>query len=174
MTKLTSQEMISLIDLFDQSDWKVLHLEIGDYEIFLSKDPNRRYRDTVAATSAPPAPAQAAPVQQAPAEQAEGSGQSKSPSMTADSEPDHEVEEGIHLVRAPSLGTFYRAPKPGAAPYVEIGDAVEEDSEMCLVEVMKLFTTVHAGISGKVQEIFVSDGELVEHDQALFSIKTDD
>lgn len=168
--------MISLVDLFDQSDWKVLHLEIGDYEIYISKDPNRRHRNGVAASVAAPAqPAAARPAAaQSVSQPVETDADAGSLRLAADSQPDQIVEDGLHIVRAPSLGTFYRAPKPGADPYVQIGDKVKEDSEMCLVEVMKLFTTVHAGVSGVVQEIFVGDGELVEHDQPLFAIKFDD
>ena len=51
-------------------------------------------------------------------------------------------------VRAPNLGTFYRAPKPGAAPYVSVGQKVDAETEVCLIEVMKLFTYVLAGVSG--------------------------
>lgn len=175
MSKLTSQDIVSLVDLFDSSDWKVLHLEVGDYEIYLSKDPNRRYQNLGAHQTPPPAPTPGeSPKPAKKNESVQSEVASKTPRMTADSEPDHTVEEGHHVVRAPSLGTFYRSPKPGADPYVQEGDKVEADSEMCLVEVMKLFTTVHAGVSGRVSKIFASDGELVEYDQPLFSVDTDD
>jgi acetyl-CoA carboxylase biotin carboxyl carrier protein len=74
-------------------------------------------------------------------------------------------------VRAPNLGTFYRAPKPGAEPYVSVGQKVEADTELCLIEVMKLFTNVLAGVAGTVQQILVEDTELVEYDQPLFLIE---
>lgn len=163
MSKLTSQDIVSLVDLFDSSDWKVLHLEIGDYEIYLSKDPNRRHPHLRTGQAPLPAPS---PVGQPvkPVENVRADVASKTPRMA----------EGLHVVRAPSLGTFYRAPKPGAAPYVQKGDRVDADSEVCLLEVMKLFTAVHAGVSGNVREIYASDGELVEFDQPLFAIETDD
>ena len=84
----------------------------------------------------------------------------------AGSTPDHWL-----TVRAPNLGTFYRAPKPGAPPYVKIGQHVDADTELCLIEVMKLFTTVLAGVSGVVRQVLVEDAELVEFDQALFLIE---
>ena len=74
-------------------------------------------------------------------------------------------------VVAPNLGTFYRAPKPGAPPFEEVGDQVGDATEVCLVEVMKLFTSVRAGISGTVRHIAVGDGELVEGGQALIFIE---
>ena len=75
------------------------------------------------------------------------------------------------VVRAPNLGTFYRAPKPGAPPYVAVGQRVEAATEVCLIEVMKLFTSVRAGVAGTVREMLVEDAELVEFDQPLFLIE---
>ena len=82
-----------------------------------------------------------------------------------------DIPDGAMLVVAPYLGTFYRSPKPGSAAYVELGARVEAESEMCLVEVMKLFTAVRAGHAGTVVAILASDGELVTADQPLFAIE---
>jgi biotin carboxyl carrier protein len=73
--------------------------------------------------------------------------------------------------QGPNLGIFYRSPKPGAPPYVELGAEVDEETEICLIEVMKLFTPVHAGLRGTVRHICVEDGEMVDHDQPLFYIE---
>lgn len=78
------------------------------------------------------------------------------------------------MVKAPSLGTFYRAPKPGAAPFVATGSTIGADSELCLIEVMKLFTTLRAGTAGTIREIYASDGDLVEYDQPLFLVEPSD
>ncbi|PXA83988.1 acetyl-CoA carboxylase, biotin carboxyl carrier protein, partial [Nostoc sp. 3335mG] len=78
--------------------------------------------------------------------------------------------DGFEIVRAPYLGTFYRAPKPGEAAYVEIGAEVSAESELCLVEVMKLFTAVRAGASGTIAHILATDGQMVEAGQPLFAI----
>jgi len=64
------------------------------------------------------------------------------------------------------------APKPGAAPYVELGQSITADTEICLIEVMKLFTSVRAGTVGTIREICVNDAELVEYGQTLFYIET--
>ena len=74
-------------------------------------------------------------------------------------------------VKAPNLGTFYGAPKPGAPPFVVIGQAVNADTEICLLEVMKLFTTVKAGIAGVVRKVCVTDSAMVEFDQVIFYIE---
>jgi acetyl-CoA carboxylase biotin carboxyl carrier protein len=86
--------------------------------------------------------------------------------------PRHAAEAGQVIVNAPSLGTFYRSAKPGTAPFSQIGDLVEAETELCLIEVMKLFTTLRAGVKGRLVEILVDDGAMVEHDQPLFVIDT--
>ena len=73
-------------------------------------------------------------------------------------------------VSAPNLGTFYRSPKPGAPPFVEVGMRVEAATDVCLLEVMKLFTTVKAGHGGTVRRVCVNDADMVEHGQTLFYI----
>ena len=71
---------------------------------------------------------------------------------------------------APLLGTFYRAPKPGSAPFVQPGSAVEENTIVGIIEVMKLMNTVRAGAKGAVREIIAIDGVLVEFGQPLLRI----
>jgi acetyl-CoA carboxylase biotin carboxyl carrier protein len=78
-----------------------------------------------------------------------------------------ELREGEVAVRAPMLGTFYRAPSPGAPPCVEVGQRVRADDTVCLVEVMKLFNSIKAGVDGVVTRILVENATLVEYDQPL-------
>ena len=82
-----------------------------------------------------------------------------------------DVPDGWTIVRAPSLGTFYRSPKPGAEPFVATGSKVGVESKLCLIEVMKLFTTLRAGTTGTIRQIYKSDGDLVEYDQPLFLVE---
>ena len=78
---------------------------------------------------------------------------------------------GLHEVRAPLLGTFYRAPKPGAPPYVEIGARVDADTIIGIIEVMKLMTPLRAGVTGTVCEILARDGALVEYGETLLRVE---
>jgi acetyl-CoA carboxylase biotin carboxyl carrier protein len=73
-------------------------------------------------------------------------------------------------VTSPMLGTFYRAPKPGAPPFVEVGAQVDIDTVIGIVEVMKLMNTVRAGVRGRVTGILVSDGALVEFGETLLLV----
>ena len=78
---------------------------------------------------------------------------------------------GFTSVRAPMVGTFYRAPKPGAPPFVEVGAAVDEHQAIGIIETMKLMNSIPAGASGIVAEILVADGTLVEAGQTLMRLK---
>ena len=78
---------------------------------------------------------------------------------------------GLHLVRAPMVGTFYRASAPDAEPYVEIGQEVEADGTVGIIEVMKLMNTIEAGARGVVKEILVENASAVEHGQVLLVIE---
>ena len=80
--------------------------------------------------------------------------------------------EGTKLVLAPMVGIFYRASAPGAPPFVEIGTAVTPDTTMALVEAMKVYTSVHAGVDGVVEEIFPANEEFVGFAQPLFRVGT--
>jgi acetyl-CoA carboxylase biotin carboxyl carrier protein len=78
--------------------------------------------------------------------------------------------KGLMAVRTPLPGTFYRAPKPGAPSFVEVGDVVEEDTMVAIVETMKLMNSVTAGTRGRVVEICLLDGQFAEQDAALMLI----
>lgn len=150
-----------LIEDFKRSGLRELQARHGGFEIYLSQDADaaglgganapaeqvQRMASTVAAPAVPAAPIVKAP---APVTQA--------------------VPAGAVVVCAPYLGTFYRSPKPGSPVYVEVGSMVTAESELCLVEVMKLFTAVRAGVAGKVVQVLASDGELVTADQPLFAV----
>jgi acetyl-CoA carboxylase biotin carboxyl carrier protein len=81
------------------------------------------------------------------------------------------VAEGRIGVRAPMVGTFYRRPSPQEPPLVEIGQLVNPADPLCLIEVMKLYTTIPAPVAGMLEAIAVEDGAPVEFDQLLFVIK---
>ena len=82
------------------------------------------------------------------------------------SQPDASAE-GIHAVRSPLVGTFYRASEPGAAPFVEVGDVVSCGQQLAIVEAMKLMNSIEADCDGQVVEVLVPEGSPVEFDQPL-------
>ena len=84
--------------------------------------------------------------------------------------PAAEVGDGLVAVRPPLLGTFYRAPQPGAPPFVDVGDAVDEETVVGIVETMKMMTPVHAGVRGTVVEFRTGNGEFAEADAVLLVV----
>jgi acetyl-CoA carboxylase biotin carboxyl carrier protein len=80
------------------------------------------------------------------------------------------VPEGLVAVHPPLLGTFYRAPKPGAPPFVDVGDRVDEDAVVGIVETMKMMTPVHAGVRGTVVEFRTDNGEFADSDAVLLLV----
>jgi acetyl-CoA carboxylase biotin carboxyl carrier protein len=80
------------------------------------------------------------------------------------------VPEGLVAVHPPLLGTFYRAPKPGAPPFVDVGDLVREDTVVGIVETMKMMTPVHAGVRGTVVEFRTDNGEFADTDAVLLLV----
>ena len=81
------------------------------------------------------------------------------------------ISASERLISSPMIGTFYRRPSPSSPPFVEIGDFVKPDTDVCIVEVMKLLNTIPAECSGTVSRILVEDGENIEAGQALMVIE---
>lgn len=75
-----------------------------------------------------------------------------------------------HVVKAPMVGTFYRSPNPGAAPFIDVGATVKEGDPLCIIEAMKLLNEIEADKAGVIKEILVENGEPVEYGQPLFVI----
>jgi acetyl-CoA carboxylase biotin carboxyl carrier protein len=166
MSKIKSQDIEALLETFDLSSWGELNLKVDGLELFVSKTTGAR--GFLGGTEFAESRTQTSPV-------SAGEAAMRASSAAAGETEAKEVAipHGLTAVRAPSLGTFYRAPRPGAPPYVQVGQRVEPSTEVCLIEVMKLFTSVHAGISGVVRQVLVEDSELVEFDQVLFLVEVD-
>ena len=165
---LTHSDIAEIIRLVDQSTLDEFVVEIGDLKVEI-----RRKGAMPAAPSAPAVPALSAPAAPAPTAPEPQPAASPDTAVTAPQrEPaapgEPTLGEGQIAVRSPMVGTFYRRPSPDDPPYVEVGSEVEVDAPLCLVEVMKLYTTVYAKTRGRIARICASDAELVEYDQILF------
>ncbi len=75
------------------------------------------------------------------------------------------------FIKSPMVGTFYQAPSPGAAPFVNIGDSIKKGSTVAIIEAMKIMNEIEAEFDCKILEILVSDGEPIEFDQPLFRVE---
>ena len=76
-----------------------------------------------------------------------------------------------HVIKSPMVGTFYRAPSPGAKPFVEVGQAVKEGEPVCIIEAMKILNEIEADRAGVIKEILVENGQAVEYGQPLFVLE---
>ncbi len=144
---LTKSDVDDILRLLDASDFQELRLEMGDLKLDLRRKgapPRIATPDQIPTTSAPTA---------VPAPVIASGGGSEVP--------------------APLLGTFWHAPRPGADPFIKLGDRVTADTVIGIIEVMKLMTSVPAGISGVVTAILAPNGQMVEHGQALISVQAD-
>jgi acetyl-CoA carboxylase biotin carboxyl carrier protein len=144
---LTARDIAQITRLLEESTFDELELEIDGLKIHLRRSGAAPLRTAASQSPAPAAATTAGGVPQAP--------------------PD----PGLAAVRAPLLGTFYRAPKPGAPPFVEAGARVEANTIVGIIEVMKLMNTVRAGVRGVVREIRARDGVLVEYGETLMTVE---
>ena len=163
--EMTPEMIRALLDAFDRSDWREMTVTVGEDRLHVSRDePQLNGTGPGASVVAPapqaaPAPAAAPPVSAAPAEPA------SAPTPAATSAP--ETPATGTVVEAPSVGRFWRAPAPGAPPFVEVGSRVAVGDTLAIVEVMKLMNHVVAPVDGVVSAILVDNGEAVEFGQAI-------
>jgi acetyl-CoA carboxylase biotin carboxyl carrier protein len=168
---ISENDLEVLVHLYEQSTWEEMELQFGGVCLYLGRGDRRRGFGAISHVESTPGV-------QLPSVPAELRSKGVAPAAADSLVPakadvnGSALPEGCVAVPAPLLGSFYRAAKPGAAPYVEVGQRVEVDTEVCLIEVMKLFTTVQAGVAGVVQEVLVKDGDMVEFGQPLFVINT--
>jgi acetyl-CoA carboxylase biotin carboxyl carrier protein len=149
---LTYEDLVQIVELIrTTSQFSEFRLKVGDIEVSLKR------ANGAARPAAPLQGNTADAVQAAP---------SPSPRKSEVS-----VSENLHAVRSPMVGTLYRSPLPGEPPFVEIGQAVEPDTVLCIIEVMKLMNSIEAGVRGTVREIFVANGTAVDAGEVLMAIE---
>ncbi|PID03544.1 MULTISPECIES: acetyl-CoA carboxylase biotin carboxyl carrier protein [unclassified Sporosarcina] len=164
---LKIQEIREIIKLIDQSSIQKFSLESDGGKIKLEKNGGQA---VTTVTEAPQTP-QAAPAPvQAPVETATVA---PTPAPEAPAAPAAEVaiDETLHKITSPMVGTFYKASSPDAEAYVKTGDKVTAESIVCIVEAMKLFNEIESEVHGEIVEILVQDGQLVEYGQPLFLVR---
>jgi len=149
---LTLDDVQQILRILETSNFEELRLEVGGMRLSLRRgggSPAVTPWDAAEPVSSPsadiPGPARAQPKAAAPS-------------------------PGLLEIRAPMLGIFYRAPRPGAAPFVDVGTRLETDTIIGIIEVMKLMNAVPAGIAGEIREICVQNGEAIEYGQLLMRV----
>ncbi len=151
-SKIDYDEITKLIDLLDEKNLQHFELETEGFKISIG----RNQTQTVIQQGFPPQ--EAVPVSAMDAKP-EGAQQETL------------VDNNLHFVVSPMVGTFYRAPDPSSEPFIEIGETVQPNQTMCIIEAMKLMNEIEADVSGVVEDILVKNGEPVEYGQKLFAVK---
>jgi acetyl-CoA carboxylase biotin carboxyl carrier protein len=141
-----------LIELLEESDVAEIEIHEGEESVRISRISSSAATMLAAPTAIATAPAAASAAPQA------------APAPAADAEP-----QG-HLIRSPMVGTFYRAPSPGAKVFVEEGSTVTVGDTLCIIEAMKILNQIETDMSGKVVEVLVENGQPVEYNEPLFII----
>lgn len=168
---LTYEDLLRIVELVKSSEqFSEFRLKIGDIEVELRRrslgavSTNREAAPQADVAPQPPG----APLVGAPATVAHPYASAVTPAPDA-----RNWAADATVVRAPMVGTFYRAPEPGARPFVAVGDHVSADTVVCIIEVMKLLNSIPAGAEGVVTHILVNDGAPIEANAPLIVLAPD-
>lgn len=171
---LNEDDVIQIIRYLEESDFNELRLQIGDLRIAVNRSGSLSPSPEVdqPMTSPAPPPVYSPPPSPQPVEESPLAPVSNAPEPQPVAEETANQEQLVSIT-SPMLGTFYKAPKPGEPPFVEVGTVVDEDTTVCIIEVMKLFSTIKAEKRGRIARVCVDDGQLVEYRQTLFMLDPD-
>ena len=150
-SKIDYKEILKLIDLLEERNLSIFELEIEGFKIKIGRGQPPSFVTEIPASSSPSTDLEANPA----AEVLE----------STDSKNDR------HYISSPMVGTFYRAPDPSSPPFVEIGESVQKNQTLCIIEAMKLMNEIESDIDGVLEEIYVQNGKPVEYGKKLFAIK---
>jgi len=160
---MNQKELKELIDFLIEKDITEFELERGDVKVRIKRgtpelaSPSPAERIITVHTPSSPLPqVQAPPTAPAPAAPAPAAAP---------------VQEDLHMVRSPIVGTYYESPSPGSPPFVKPGDLVEVGQIICIVEAMKLMNEIEADASGEIVKMLVANGQPIEYGQELFAIR---
>jgi acetyl-CoA carboxylase biotin carboxyl carrier protein len=152
------RKLKKLIDLVQESGIGEIEITEGEEKVRISRHGPAGAPIMMAAPALQP---MAMPAQAAPAAGAAGPAAAAAPP----------AEPQGHVVKSPMVGTFYRAPSPGAPAFVELGQSVTKGQTLCIIEAMKLLNEIEADASGTIKAILVENGQPVEYGQGLFVIE---
>jgi acetyl-CoA carboxylase biotin carboxyl carrier protein len=153
--KIDYEEIRKLVGLLEEKNLAVFELEVEGLKVKIARN-------------SPAAPAPAMVMAQAPAPAASPAASAAEAEAKAQAV---EAAKGHHLITSPMVGTFYRAPDPSSAPFVDIGDTVKKGQTLCIIEAMKLMNEIEADVDGTIVEIYGENAKPVEFGQKLFAIK---
>ena len=161
------KEVKELIELVSEKGFAEFEIEHDGFRLHIS-----RFKEPPIIQAAPTPVILSAPLPTAPgvaAPAAPVAARLASPPSNPETAP---ADAQLHVIKSPIVGTFYRSPSPQSEAFVKIGDHVEPDTVVCIIEAMKLMNEIQAETNGEVAQIYVQNGQPVEYGQPLFAIKT--
>ena len=155
---LSDEDVREILRIIDESTLTELHIETEGFSLHVRKGGGG-------------AEASGRPRAREPSERDAVRRPRGGPEAPAPTTPPNAETDGLATITAPMLGTFYRAEAPGKPPFVEVGNRVEPDTIVCIIEVMKMMNSVTAGVSGTISAVVPENAELVEFGQPLFRVE---
>jgi len=162
LTDVDVRQIASLIESLDKSGLDFLQIDADGVKVTISKS---------GALPAASAPAAASVAAKAPARSAAVPAPSAVPVLAPAPAAAAVSQDGTLTINAPLLGRFYSKPDPASPAFVTVGSSVDVETPVGLIEVMKLFNTVQAGVRGTITEVCVPDGEFIEYGTAIFRVR---
>ena len=164
----SAKDLRALLAAVESAGWDYARIELDELTVVVSDgrttiEPSTPSAPAPHGPTTPPAPASRLPEEESIPEFA---------SSTASVTAVDEVHGDVDTVLSPSIGIVWRSPKPGAPPFVDVGDTVDAGATLCIIEVMKLMTHVKAGAAGRVVRFHASNGDTVEYGTPLVDIAT--
>lgn len=152
-SKIDYKEIIKIIDLLEERNLSHFELEIEGFKIKISKNqPLSPASKLEPASSVSIEPGNSA--------------------VPLDEESEKtQNQDNLHYITSPMVGTFYRAPDPSSAPFIDEGDSIKKNQTLCIIEAMKLMNEIESDIDGVLEKAYVDNGKSVEYGQKLFAIK---
>ena len=184
---ITYHDVVEILEAVEAFQWcDFIDIEVGDFRLKVARwsdggarsvnaEPNERLNERLVRQRevgelVTPKPTNGSAAEPDTADAAPEPPSNKQRSSEDGTEPDGTEPDDQKVIPSPSIGIFYHAPSPGAAPYVQVGKKVIKGDIIGLIEVMKLFTDITSPVTGIVREIFVDNNTLVEHGQSLVAI----
>ena len=153
-------EIKQLLDMVREHELSEFELERDDFKIRVRKNISGQWSATMPPTAhVNYAPVIAAPLAASPIVPS-------APALTPAQE-----DTDFAVVKSPIVGTFYRAPEPGAKPYADVGDTVKKGQVLCIIEAMKLMNEINSDVDGEVVKVYVENGQPVQYGERLFAIR---
>jgi acetyl-CoA carboxylase biotin carboxyl carrier protein len=153
-------EIKQLLDMVREHELSEFELERDDFKIRVRKNTTGQWTATMPPVSHVNYAPVMAPAMAAPA------GPPVPPVLTPAQE-----DTDFAVVKSPIVGTFYRAPEPGAKPFADVGDSVKKGQVLCIIEAMKLMNEINSDVDGEVVKVYVENGQPVQYGERLFAIR---